>query len=329
MARRLQSNHRILPGVFAAFGPVVLAIALSPAGAMAQDSDELRTNLAWQLALERVHFSPGLIDGKIGPKTRLATREFQRVRGLPVTGELDEATAKALKVASASALTTYVIAAEDASDVGEVPESWAARAKLRRLRYESLADLVAERFHCTQGLLDTLNPNVDLTRLRPGVKLVVPNVAEPTVVPKAALLQIDLGEKVIRVQDRERRLVALLHCSIAKDKEKAPRGEARIVSITHEPAYSFDPAMWPEVKDVDRKLLIPPGPRNPVGLCWMGLSRPGYGIHGTPKPELIGKTGSHGCFRLTNWDALRLARMVREGTPVRFVEGAAAVASAE
>jgi len=112
--------------------------------------------------------------------------------------------------------------------------------------------------------------------------------------------------------------VGLFHCSIAADKARLPSGQASVIVISENPAYTFDPKMWPEVKDVTQKLTIPPGPRNPVGLCWIGLSLPGYGMHGTPMPEMIGKTGSHGCFRLTNWDALRLAKMVRVGTPVRF-----------
>jgi len=121
------------------------------------------------------------------------------------------------------------------------------------------------------------------------------------------------------VLNRQRQLVALLHCSIAKHRDKLPSGDASVVVITENPTYTFDPKMWPEVKGVDRKLLIPAGPRNPVGRCWIGLSLPGYGIHGSPNPELIGKTGSHGCFRLSNWDALRLARMIRVGTKVHFV----------
>jgi hypothetical protein len=131
-------------------------------------------------------------------------------------------------------------------------------------------------------------------------------------------MEIDLSEKIVRVLDRERKLIGLFHCSIAKDREKLPSGSASVVVITENPKYTFDPKMWPEVKGVDRKLLIPPGPRNPVGRCWIGLSLPGYGIHGSPNPEMIGKTGSHGCFRLTNWDALRLAGMIRVGTRVRF-----------
>ena len=284
-------------------------------------------DLAWQIALDRVGFSPGVIDGRIGPKTRYATAELQRVRGLPRTGELDEATARALGVDPASAITTYRVTQADADSVDPPPAEWIQKSRKRRLGFESLDAAIAERFHCTRRLLAALNPGLSLPRLSPGDTLRVPAVAtESAGFPRAESVEIDLPLKVIRVLDRDQRLVALLHCSIARDKEKRPRGGTRVVEIAVDPTYTFDPAMWPEVKGVHRKLTIPPGPRNPVGVFWIGLSLPGYGIHGTPQPELIGKTGSHGCIRLTNWDAVRLGRMVRVGTPVRFVAGEAEVA---
>jgi len=111
----------------------------------------------------------------------------------------------------------------------------------------------------------------------------------------------------------------LFHCSVAKDKAKLPARDTVVKKMAANPEYWFDPKNWPEVKNVDRVLKIPPGPRNPVGLAWIGLDIPGYGIHGNPKPELIGKTGSHGCFRMTNWDALALFPMVHVGMPVKIV----------
>ena len=131
---------------------------------------------------------------------------------------------------------------------------------------------------------------------------------------------VNLAEKTIRVFDKQGQEFALFHCSIAKDKQKLPDRDTKVQVIAAPlPDYTFRPEMWPDVKDVTQVLKIPPGPRNPVGLAWTGLDLPGYGIHGTPKPELIGKTGSHGCFRLTNWDALKFAGMVQIGTPVKIV----------
>ncbi len=308
------SRHTVAAACLSA----ALAAVYAPQATGQSTDDELRRNLAWQIALERVGFSPGLIDGKIGRKTEIATREFQRVRGLPITGTLDSATTTALRVDAERVLDRYTIQPSDPRQIGDVPKCWQAKSKLARLKYESLAELVAEKFHCTRGLLATLNPSVPLERLAPGDTLTVPRVAD-TSAATAARLDVDLSEKIIRVRNASDELIALFHCSVAADKANLPSGTARVISVTDEPTYTFDPKMWPEVKGVKEKLLIPPGPRNPVGLCWVGLSLPGYGIHGTPNPELIGKTGSHGCIRLTNWDAQRLGRMVRSGTPVRFV----------
>jgi lipoprotein-anchoring transpeptidase ErfK/SrfK len=285
----------------------------------AETAATLRSRLAWQIALERVGFSPGIIDGQIGRKTELATREFQRVRGLPQTGRLDAATAAALQFDVAGALATYVVTPSDFLEVGPVPTNWMEKSKLNKLGYESAAAAVAERFHCTIGLLARLNPGCNLAQLGRGEVLQVPAVAQVDHSGEGARVEINLLEKVVRVMNGERELVALFHCSIAKDKARLPSGEAHVEVIAEDPSYTFDPRMWPEVKGIDRKLLIPPGPRNPVGRCWIGLSLPGYGVHGSPNPELIGKTGSHGCFRLTNWDALRLAKMIRVGTRVTFV----------
>ncbi len=285
---------------------------------------ELRRQLAWQLALDRAGFSGGILDGRVGPKGRLATREFQRARGLKPSGALDEATSAALGVDPDKALATYVVQAADLAQVGPLPTAWAEKAKVERLPYPSLDEVLAEKFHCTRALLARLNPGKDVARLKAGEGLVVPAVGEWPPLPRAEALEVNLAEKVIRVRGKGGELVALFHCSIAADKERLPSGEGTVAVISENPAYTFDPRMWPEVKDVAQKLTIPPGPRNPVGLCWIGLSLPGYGIHGSPAPEMIGKTGSHGCFRLTNWDALRLAKSVRVGTPVRFIAGPSA-----
>lgn len=295
------------------------AVAIAPRRALAGEQNlPLRERLAWQVALERLGVSPGVIDGAIGSKTRLATREFQRLHGLPVTGDLDARTAAALGADPATAVTTYAVQPDDFNGIGPVPEGWEAKSKLPRLGYESLSAALAEKFHCSRALLRQLNPKRDLDRLVAGDVIVVPAVSQRPPAPRGELLHVDLNDKVIRVLNRQQQIVGLFHCSIAAKKAKRPSGEAAVVGITPNPTYTFDPKMWPEVKNVTRKLLIPPGPRNPVGLCWIGLNLPGYGIHGTPHPELIGKTGSHGCFRLTNWDALRLAQMVRVGTRVRF-----------
>lgn len=290
-----------------------------PTTAKQAPTRSLPERIAWQVALDRVGFSPGLIDGNPGRKTEVATREFQRARGLPQTGSLDDATATALGVDATAATVAYTITQSDLAQVVPTPAEWLARSQQKWLGYESIDAVIAEKFHCTRGLLGRLNPGRNLLSLQPGESVIVPNVADASNPTRAESIEIDLAAKTVRVLDAAQRLVALFHCSIAAEKARRPSGAAHVEVIVSDPTYLFDPQMWPEVKGIDRKLLIPAGPRNPVGKCWIGLSLPGYGIHGTPQPEMIGKTGSHGCFRLTNWDAIRLGKMLRPGAKVRFL----------
>jgi lipoprotein-anchoring transpeptidase ErfK/SrfK len=283
-------------------------------------SKSLSSAVALQIALDQAGFSPGVIDGNVGRKTKLALVAFQARGGRPATGQLDGATRQALGIGAGSPLRQYTLTEADLRQVGPWPKDWVAKSKAARLGYKSLAALAAEKGHCSMALLARLNRGVQLDDVKAGDILWLPNVDAPPKTPKAAWLEIDLTAKVVRACDKAGKVEALFHCSIAKDKEKLPRRSCRVSEIALDPIYLFDPKSWPEVKDVDRKLVIPPGPRNPVGLCWIGLSLPGYGIHGTPEPEMIGKTGSHGCIRLANWDVLRLVKMVRVGMEVRFTQ---------
>lgn len=281
---------------------------------------EHKTNIARQAALDRAGFSPGVIDGKIGPKTKLALREYQSFQKLTASGEFDAATLAVLKVEDVPAFSTYTVTSGDIADVGEFPTDWNRKAKLDRLRYESKLAMIAERGHCKKELVEALNPGVAIEKLAAGATVKLPNVDPQPPAGRPAKIEVDLGSKVVRARDAADRTVLLFHCSIAADDENLPSGKARVSVIAFDPTYSFKPEKWPEVKNVFEPLLIPPGPRNPVGLCWIGLSKPGYGIHGTPQPEMIGKTGSHGCIRLANWDAVRLGKAVIVETPVEFID---------
>jgi lipoprotein-anchoring transpeptidase ErfK/SrfK len=283
-------------------------------------SAKLGEAAAWQAALGRAGFSPGIIDGLVGPKTVAGLRAFQENAGLPVTGEFDAATRRAIGLDSTPATSVYVITEADRAAVGPCPSDWVAKSKLRRLGFASLEQVAANRGHCRRDLLAKLNPGLDLKSLEPGSRLIVPNVRPRKQNVRAAAIEIDFGTKIVRAFDRRGGLVCLFHCSIAREKQQRPSGRCEVKTVTTDPTYTFKPESWPEVKGVHRRLIIPPGPRNPVGLCWIGLTKQGYGIHGTPQPELIGKTGSHGCFRMTNWDILHLAEIVRVGVEVRFVD---------
>jgi len=250
-------------------------------------SAKLGEAVAWQAALDRAGFSPGIIDGLVGPKTDAGLRAFQENAGLEVTGEFDAATRAAIGLDSTSATRVYVLTQADKAAVGPCPRNWVAKSKLRRLGFASLEQVAANRGHCRRDLLAKLNSGLDLTSLEPGSKLVIPNVRPRKQNVRAAAIEIDFGTKIIRAFDRRGGLVGLFHCSIAKEKRQRPSGRCKVKNVTPDPTYTFKPESWPEVKGVHRWLIIPPGPRNPVGLCWIGLTKKGYGIHGTPQPELI------------------------------------------
>jgi lipoprotein-anchoring transpeptidase ErfK/SrfK len=306
---------RFLSGWLAA---AIIAAAAWPVYGSDRET-RLRESVAWQVALDAAGYSPGLVDGQPGSKTKVATREFQKANDLPVTGDLDDATAKALKYDPDGVFVRYTITARDMEEIGPCPTSWLAKSKLKYLGHENLENVLAEKYHCTVGLLRTLNPRREINSLAPDDVVVVPTLLPPAAQPKAARLDVNLAEKTIRVVAASGKVVGLFHCSIAKHKEKLPARDTQVVVVNPNPDYRFDPDMWPEVKEnIPAPIMIPPGPRNPVGRCWIGLGLKGYGMHGTPNPELIGKTGSHGCFRLANWDAQRLSRLVAPGTPVKF-----------
>ncbi len=275
--------------------------------------------LAIQVFLDRAHYSPGCLDGIVGSKTRQAVRAWQTGNSLPVNGDPDVVLAR-LDPDRSTYMTEHVVSDRELSALTEAPQSWVARSEMSFLGYETLLETVAEKYHATQGAIRRLNPDAAWPDPPAGTKLRVPNPGSSRSV-QAALLRIDLRAKTISAYDANGRLVALFPCSIARDPAKRPAGQTlKIVNAADMPVYYYDSALFsedPESRTLKGKKEIPPGPNNPVGTAWISLSLPGYGIHGTPKPEDIGKTESHGCFRLANWNAEKLIRFVRGGMPVQ------------
>lgn len=274
--------------------------------------------LAAQLALARKGISSGSLDGVVGTQTRAALRMYQQFFGLRVTGQLDRATLDHLEQPD-SLFTNFVVQSDDLAQLTPIPSSWLGKSTRERLDYETILELVAERTHAHPALIRTLNPGVDWTRVQPGVLLRVPDVRLPALRSKAAYIQIYLREKSLRAYDTSAYLLAYFPCSIARNIEKRPVGALRVVKVARNPNYQFNPEIFTEsaeARRIGRKLTIPPGPNNPVGTAWIGLDKPGYGIHGTPEPEAVGRTESHGCFRLANWNAEYLLNLVWVGMPV-------------
>jgi lipoprotein-anchoring transpeptidase ErfK/SrfK len=187
------------------------------------------------------------------------------------------------------------------------------------LGYTSALELAAERFHAHPNLIRKLNPGVDWEAVLPGTKIVVPAVEHVVVSGIAAQIVITLDTHELEVFDTVGRVIAHFPVSIARMVEKRPVGSLHVTVVIPNPDYTFDPDLFPESAEgrmLGHKLVVPPGPNNPVGVAWIGLDRTGYGIHGTPDPENVGRTESHGCFRLANWDVLTLMGLVEVGTPV-------------
>ena len=267
------------------------------------------TWLEAQIELSRRAFSCGSIDGGGGSQSGAALRAFQESENLPVTGRLDPATCARLVLPSPPFLRIS-LTAEDLAGLQPLSPTWLGKSAKAVLAYETALELVAERTHAHPALLRQLNPAIDWTAIAPDTSLTVPAIGRVAVNTKAAQLHLSLGEHVLE---------AHFPVSIARDVEKRHVGELHVTVIIPNPDYTFDPDVFPESEEgrkLGRKLILPPGPNNPVGVAWIGLDRPGYGIHGTPAPEQVGRTESHGCFRLANWDALTLVDLAWVGLPV-------------
>jgi lipoprotein-anchoring transpeptidase ErfK/SrfK len=273
--------------------------------------------LELQVELHRRGFSCGSIDGVAGGQTAAALRAFQRSRGLPESGAPDRATLEQLPL-SAPALLEFVPDEEERT-VRPLPETWLGKSREPALVQSSVLEAVAERFRAHPRLLQRLNPGVEWEALPEGAAVTVPAVEYVALPRHAAAIHIKLAARELELVDDVGRVLAHFPVSIARKVEKRPQGELRVRTAAREPNYTFDPEHFPdapEAKDPGRKLVLPPGPNNPVGRVWIGLDRPGYGIHGTPEPEKVGRTESLGCFRLANWDALALIDVVRVGMVV-------------
>lgn len=278
-------------------------------------------SLEAQIALARRGISSGSIDGVFGAQTRAALLSFQRHNGLPEATELDPAT-KARLLLDSPGFTNFTVSASDLARLQPISASWLGKSQQSALDYETILELVAERGHASPNLVRRLNPKVNWTNVPAGTDIRIPAVEYPKPTNRAGFLVISLSEKFLQAFDANTNLLAHFPCSIAARVEKRPAGELHVTAIAENPNYTFNPEVFPEsaeARELNRKLILPPGPNNPVGTAWISLDLPGYGIHGTPNPEQVGRTESHGCFRLANWNASHLVKLAWVGLPV-YVE---------
>lgn len=301
---------------------IALVVAVAAFGQETAPKISREDSISIQIGLDDAGFSPGQIDGKWGGATRRALAAWQQANGLKPTGEFDADTAANFPAGQAN-YTNYVVTAADIAKLTKIPEDWRERSQLSNMWFETVVEMVAEKCHASEGLIKTLNPGItNWTAIATNQSITTLNLS-PAKRMAAAKVRVSLSAKTITAYDDGGKIMALFPCSIAADKEKRVPGQLTVQAVAVNPNYTFDPVNFPELDDMQKgygKLIVPAGPNNPVGTAWIGLSRVGYGMHGTPHPDQIGKTFSHGCFRLANWNANRLAQMVVIGTPVEVVE---------
>lgn len=276
--------------------------------------------VAMQVFLDRKGFSPGVIDGLMGNNVRKALAAYNEATGEHIDAIADsERIMQALSLDGGLPITTYTITAQDAAGpyVAAIPSDYAEKAELPELSYTSVSEMLGEKFHMDEGFLKALNPNADFSR--PGTTIKVVNIGKPQKT-KVAKILADKALKQLRAYDAEGNLVAAYPATIGSADTPSPSGTVTVERIAIDPNYTYNPHKNFKQGDNNKVLTINPGPNGPVGNVWIALSKPSYGIHGTPDPDKIGKTSSHGCVRLTNWDAKELAGMVSPGVTVEFLD---------
>lgn len=317
--------------------------------------DEPRPLMQLQVVLDRLGFTPGVVDGKEGLSTRNAIAGFQEARSLPVSGKLDDATRQALAAWNNIPATRLVTIPADfaAGPFIALPHDPAEQAKLPALGYQSLDEKLAERFHTTPETLRLLNPaptagsspsksdaSPTASTFHAGQQIRMPNVGADriddgmvpdapwrdtlaslgvgTAQPQAAKIVVSKSEGTLKAYDAAGKLIGMYTATMGSQHDPLPIGKWKVVGIARNPDFAYDPALFWDVSDKTAKQKLPPGPNGPVGVAWIDIDKKHYGIHGTPEPSTIGRAESHGCVRLTNWDVARLAQMVKPGTQVLF-----------
>jgi lipoprotein-anchoring transpeptidase ErfK/SrfK len=274
---------------------------------------------ALQVFLDREGYSPGVIDGKKGSNVTKAIEAWQNATGETLDPNNAEDILERLRLSGGLAFTTYEITAADAAGpyVAAIPEDYAQKAALPHLSYTSTTEMLAEKFHMDEAYLKEINPGVDFTI--PGTLVKVVDIGKPKT-GKVAKILADKGRKQVLAYDDSGVLIAAYPASIGSSDTPSPSGLVSVERIALNPGYTYNPKINFQQGENNKVLTLQPGPNGPVGTVWIALSKPTYGIHGTPEPSKIGKTQSHGCIRLTNWDATELAKMASAGVTVEFVD---------
>lgn len=297
-------------------------VASSHFAASEEVDKELLKRIELQVHLSRANASPGPIDGRMGKNTRSAIKAFQRMNNLKADGVMGPKTEAALeRVSNTSqpALKSYTITEEDSNGpfIKELPDRLIDMVELDQLNYTNALELLAEKFHMTEELVQRLNPSAKFSTA--GTKIRVANPDRSPFNVQVGRIAVVKSSQTLHAFDSEGKEIAVYPATIGSQETPSPEGQRNVIKIAKLPTYTYDPEKL-DFKGVEakKKFTIAAGPNNPVGLVWIELDAPGYGIHGSPDPRNIRREASHGCVRLTNWDALHLVDAVRDGTEVNF-----------
>jgi len=301
------------------FAALVLALPL-----VALDSPALAPGAAGQavtraqVLLDRAGFSPGEIDGRFGPDLQIAVKGYRERHQLKPSGNIDQEVWDLLNADTAEILVPYTIVARDLRDpLVKIPKDVQEQARLKRMGYESAAERMAEKFHLSPKLLQDLNPGKKFDKA--GEEIRVPNL-RPAVPARAAKVVVSKSKRTVTALAANGTVLAQYPATMGGPHDPLPIGSWKITVVRPDPIFYYNPERFWNAKQDKPKAQLPPGPNNPAGTVWIGLSKPHYGIHGGPEPGTVRRSESYGCIRLTNWDAASLARMVRVGTPAILEE---------
>lgn len=308
---------------FAAALTVDAINSVQPSKNMLSNEKPTPAGVRLQVLLDRAHFSPGEIDGKFGENAKKALRAYAEARQLPSSDELTDDVWKALQADARPPTATYTITDKDVAGpfLRKLPSKMEDMKNIPKLGYTSSREALAEKFHMSEQLLAALNPGRHFDRAGETIVVVDTSSGSGAAPAKADRVEVDKARQTVKLFDKSNALIGFYPATVGSEEKPSPSGTLKVTEVSRNPFYRYNPNYHFKGVHSRKPFIIKPGPNNPVGTVWINLSAEGYGIHGTPSPEKISKAESHGCVRLTNWDAERVAASVAKGTPVAFVDG--------